>query len=154
MTSGVVEIESNFMPIASVVQMLEKDQISFKHYDAEHYNQAWKTWEKSQFFETLLLGIPMQPIFLWMQPGNNKYIIIDGYRRLRALFINKADNKVTFSFERMKILTKYENMRFSSLPRQDERKILSQQVQVNIIRKGTPQDVVKHIYRLLHKNLF
>lgn len=55
---------------------------------------VWKEMEQSRFIESVLLGVPIQPVFVAVDPNTGDLEIIDGSQRIRTIeaFVN---NKLT-----------------------------------------------------------
>lgn len=70
--------------------------------------------EESSFVESVLLGIPIPPIFLSSHKYNNVPVlnVIDGQHRLRALY-RYMNNK--FALKDLKILTEYNGIKYKDL---------------------------------------
>src|SRR5213592_4162720 len=46
---------------------------------------VWTQREAARFIESLLLGLPVPGIFLYLEPATKKLLVVDGQQRLRSL---------------------------------------------------------------------
>lgn len=78
---------------------------------------AWETTRKSQFIESLILGLPIPQLVLAESPSKRgAYIVIDGKQRLLSIrqFAAKTDDK-TFSPLKLSGLTIREDLKGQTL---------------------------------------
>ena len=110
--------------------------------------EVWSKSAKIMLIDTILRNIPMPKIFLQaIIKGLNTYrIVIDGQQRLTAIlgFLND-DYALDYPYE-----GSYASMRFSELPEEVQRHILSYKVDVNEIRNAS-KDMIRDIYSRVNK---
>jgi hypothetical protein len=74
--------------------------------------KSWNPKEKSQFIESLILGIPTQPIWC-EETASGDYIVIEGSERLKALVDFVRDE---YPLSGLKIRKEYIGLHFNRLP--------------------------------------
>ncbi|MBJ7442644.1 MAG: DUF262 domain-containing protein [Sphingopyxis sp.] len=85
---------------------------------------VWQTKAKSQFIESLLLGIPIPQILLASKAGQkNSFLVLDGKQRLSTIkeFLDgrSSDGRV-FKLKGLRILTSLEGMSWKDLQNSDD----------------------------------
>ena len=110
--------------------------------------EVWSKSAKIMLIDTILRNIPMPKIFLQaIIKGLNTYrIVIDGQQRLTAIlgFLND-DYALDYPYE-----GPYASLKFSKLPEEIQRHILSYKVDVNEIRNAS-KDMIRDIYSRVNK---
>lgn len=103
---------------------------------------VWNRIRNSELVESVLMGLPL-PFFYFNQDKYGRLIVVDGRQRLTALF-SYMDNE--YSLKGLKILTKYNGLKFSELPPVQAGKIEDYQIQAHIIIPPTPERVKYDIF--------
>lgn len=73
---------------------------------------VWKEVEQSRFIESVLLGVPIQPVFVAVDPSTGDLEIIDGSQRIRTIESFVKNNLTLQSLDKLDILNGF---RFSDL---------------------------------------
>lgn len=108
-------------------------------------NYVWERVEASRFIESLLLGLPVPGIFFSVCE-NKKYLIIDGYQRIRTLYDyilgnNFSDENTIFSLSNTKKINKrWRGKPFSVLEEEDKRNIKTSAIHTIIFQQKHPKD--------------
>lgn len=108
-------------------------------------NYVWERVEASRFIESLLLGLPVPGIFFAARP-DKKYLIVDGYQRIRTLYDyiignNFSDEDTIFSLSNTKkINERWRGKRFSVLEEEDKRHIKTSVIHTIIFQQKYPKD--------------
>ncbi len=71
------------MSIGELVSLYRDDEIYINPEFQRFFR--WELWQKTRFIESLLLGIPIPPIFVFQLP-NGRWELIDGLQRLSTIF--------------------------------------------------------------------
>lgn len=116
---------------------------------------VWQAKAKSQFIESLLLGIPIPQILLASKAGQkNSFLVLDGKQRLNTIkeFIDGkyADGRV-FKLKGLRILTELENMTWADLEQDDEwgDRLRNEPLRTTVLRGWENESVLYEIfYRL------
>ena len=138
--------------------------IILKPYYQRDYRYSIK--EESSIIESMLLGIPIPPVYMvsTIINGISALDVVDGQHRLTAIyrFINKQ-----FKLKDLSILTEYNGKFFNDLPREQQNKLRefllsvytfedypNEQVEIEIFRRYnqgtkplTPQEIRTAVYR-------
>lgn len=119
-------------------------------YYIPNYQRAfvWNDAEISKLIESIMLGLPIQPIFLHEQEGGN-YEIVDGSQRMRSVFTFYEDSGFKLSgLEKLKTLN---GMGYSDLPRDIQNAyFLNRTLQLIRLNKETPETVRKDVFARLN----
>ncbi len=91
-----------------------------------HHANDWTDEQKSQLIESLMLHIPIMPLF-FTENADGHTVVLDGIHRLTSIF-EFLDEK--FCLEKLVYLKEYEHCVFSELPKKYRTQILGTQLQV------------------------
>ncbi|MTJ47864.1 DUF262 domain-containing protein [Dolichospermum sp. UHCC 0259] len=112
-------------------------------------NLVWKTKQKSQFIESVILNFPLPPWYV-NQTVEGKYIIVDGLQRTSTLheFVNDE-----FKLEGLEALTNLNGYNFSELKKLSgnyEARIEDKKLNTYVIRPSVPAKVVYDIFNRIN----
>lgn len=89
-----IKTDSYSMSIGELISLYENDEIDI-HPDFQRFFR-WSNYQKSTFIESILLGIPIPPIFV-SQRDDGIWDVIDGLQRLSTIYefvgLLKPDNE-------------------------------------------------------------
>ncbi len=102
----------------------------------------WTHGKKSRLVESLLLRIPI-PVFYAAADELDRWSVVDGIQRLSTL---DGYVKNEYPLRGLEYLQAYEGKLFDELPRHFQRRILETQLVVNVIERGTPEEVMFNIF--------
>jgi len=156
------DITINIIPrtIGQLVEKLEDHQILVPKF--QRLPNLWDLKKKSRFIESLMLNLPI-PLFYFDESSDDKntWRVIDGLQRMSTLehFIlgdklqgnTVSGNNHTFRLENLEFLTEYNEKSWAELPRDLQRRINSNQVTINLIGKGTPDQVKYNIFSRINQ---
>jgi hypothetical protein len=144
--------------IGQLVEMLEYDEILMPKF--QRLPNLWNLKEKSRFIESLMLNLPI-PLFYFSEDDNKKWHVIDGLQRISTLehFIlggmkkekSISKNKESFKLENLEFKTEFNGEKWEKLPRDIQRRINTNQVTINLIGKGTPDQVKYNIFSRINQ---
>lgn len=103
---------------------------------------VWNRQKKVELIESVMMGLPL-PMFYFCQDKQGRLIVVDGRQRLTALF-EFMDNK--FPLQKMKIMKKYNGVKFSDLSPVMVSRIEDYQIQAHIIMPSTPDRIKFDIF--------
>ncbi len=69
-------------PVDALVKRFEAGDIEVPQWQRGF---VWSRSDASRFIESLLLGLPVPGIFLYVEPTSKKLLVVDGQQRLRSL---------------------------------------------------------------------
>lgn len=152
------DISINIVPrtIGQLVDMLEYNEILVPKY--QRFPNLWPDKKKSRFIESLMLNLPI-PLFYFDEGDDKKWRVIDGLQRVSTLehFIlgNKINsiggNKYPLRLQDLEFKTEYNGLLWDELPKDVQRRILTNQVTINLIGKGTPDQVKYNIFSRINQ---
>ncbi|MCP4348600.1 MAG: DUF262 domain-containing protein [Desulfobacterales bacterium] len=141
-----IRIELKVTTIDSLIKRMEHDEIDMSP-EFQRRDDVWNNRARSRLIESMLVRIPISAFYL---DGSNedKWIIIDGLQRLTALKEFVINNSLVL--EDLEYLTEFENKTYRDLPRKFQRRIDETQITTVLVEKGTPEDVMKNIFRRIN----
>ncbi|TDO72834.1 uncharacterized protein DUF262 [Flavobacterium chryseum] len=150
------EINIKIIPrnIGQLVELLEDNQILIPKY--QRLPNLWSEVKKSRFIESLMLDLPI-PLFYFDEGDDKKWYVVDGLQRMSTLehfIIGKGDvgkNKNKLVLQNLEFLTDYNGKTWEELPKDIKRRINSNQVTINLIGKGTPDEVKYTIFSRINQ---
>ena len=150
------EINIKIIPrnIGQLVELLEDNQILIPDY--QRLPNLWSETKKSRFIESLMLDLPI-PLFYFDEGDDKKWYVVDGLQRMSTLehfMIGKGEvgkNKGSLKLQNLEFLTNYNDKTWNDLPKDIKRRINSNQVTINLIGKGTPDEVKYTIFSRINQ---
>lgn len=109
-------------------------------------NFVWNPVQQSRFIESLILNIPLPPIYV-SQDIKGNYIIIDGLQRTTSLrqFLNNE-----FSLKGLEAIPKLNGLEFSQLETDLKTRIEDKNILLYILRPSVPMVVVYDIFNRIN----
>lgn len=113
-------------------------------------NLVWKQYQKSQFIESIILNIPLPPLY-FKKELDGKYIIIDGLQRTSTLksFLNPED-PYYFALEGLKALKKLNGKHFHELEDAQKSRIEDKSLFIYMVQPAVPMVVVYDIFNRIN----
>ena len=105
-------------------------------------NSVWGLLQKSELIESVLMGLPL-PLFYFFEDKLGRLIVIDGRQRLTTFF-EFLDDK--FKLKKLRILPEFSDKKFSELQYIAQGKIEDYQIQANVIKPPTPDQIKFDIF--------
>ncbi|OQX24002.1 MAG: hypothetical protein BWK80_23120 [Desulfobacteraceae bacterium IS3] len=135
--------------IKDLLRDFESQEITIPPYQRTF---IWDVTTKSRFIESILMDIPIPPIFLLekieSQSGEVRYEVIDGAQRLNTL---KAFKFGDFKISNLLKLPDLNRTKYDDLPPAMRTILLSRQLQIIIIEKTTNPDIQFEIFERLNQ---
>ncbi|MEI6499500.1 MAG: DUF262 domain-containing protein [Armatimonadota bacterium] len=72
------------MSIGEWMSLFEKDEILISPEFQRYFR--WTLMQKTRLIESVLLGIPIPPIYVFQRPADDRWEVIDGLQRLSTIF--------------------------------------------------------------------
>ncbi len=150
------EINIKIVPrnIGQLVELLEDHQILIPKY--QRLPNLWSETKKSRFIESLMLDLPI-PLFYFDEGDDKKWYVVDGLQRMSTLehfMIGKGEvgkNKTKLKLQNLEFLTEYNEKTWDELHKDIKRRINSNQITINLIGKGTPDEVKYTIFSRINQ---
>lgn len=143
--------------VGQLVEMLEYDEILIPKF--QRLPNLWNAKKKSRFIESLMLNLPI-PLFYFDEGEDKKWRVIDGLQRISTLehFILAGGkenlisrNTSNFALCDLEFRTEFNGKTWQELPRDVQRRIATNQVTINLIGKGTPDQVKYNIFSRINQ---
>lgn len=129
-----------------LIDMYENKEIKIPEMQREF---VWNSIKSSRLIESIVLGLPIPPLFL-LEVNDNEYEIIDGYQRLTTVFNfvqgnpwggKKAEGRnITSKLSTKNILSEIAGKKFSDLDEKYQRKIRRSTIPLMEFKQLTPGD--------------
>lgn len=114
---------------------------------------VWDQKKASNLIESLLLNIPVPPIFV--ADNNGKWEVIDGQQRLVSIF-GFLDNKFKdkeFKLSSLQILSKLSRKSYAELPENVQDQLTDKDLSVVLIRETSDKNVKFEMFNRLNTNI-
>lgn len=142
-----IDVNIETVNLGSLIEMLENGEIDLKP-EFQRASDLWTSTQKSRLIESILLGLPLPSFFFSEDPATQKYSIIDGLQRLCALKDFILEKERPLKLTNLQFLKdKLEGLTYEELGRPEKRRISSQKITMNTLRKGTPKEVQYIIFQ-------
>jgi uncharacterized protein with ParB-like and HNH nuclease domain len=129
---------------------LDDDNPEGSKYYIPNYQRAfvWGEVAISRLIESIMLGLPIQPIFLHEQE-NGCFEIVDGSQRMRSIFTFCENTE--FKLLGLEKLKNLNGMGYTDLPRDIKNSyFLNRTLQLVRLNKETPEDVRRDVFNRLN----
>ena len=127
-----IKTDSYSMSIGEIINLFKEGEIELT--PAYQRLFRWEDEQKSKFIESILLGIPLPPIFVAQKEGG-KWSIVDGLQRISTILQLTGDltNKDPLELTTTKKLPSLEGFTWQTLPEETKRLLKRAKFGVNII---------------------
>jgi uncharacterized protein with ParB-like and HNH nuclease domain len=144
------------LTLTSLIEMWERGDIIIPDFQREF---VWKIKQSSLLIESFLVGLPVPPIFFYID-DDNKSLVIDGQQRLLSVIYffeeyfgaeNSKGKRQTFRLTGLHEKSAFHNKKFSDLDPKDRRKLESSVLRAINIRQLTPKDESTSVYHIFER---
>lgn len=120
---------------------------------------VWTQKQASALIESFLMGLPVPPVFFYID-NENKNLVIDGQQRLMSIFYffegyfgqeNDKGKRQTFRLSGLNKKSPYYNLRFEDLQQEDKRKLEMTVLRVINIRQLSPNNDDSCMYHIFER---
>jgi hypothetical protein len=127
-----IKTDSYSMSIGEIINLFKEGEIELT--PAYQRLFRWEDEQKSKFIESILLGIPLPPIFVAQKEGG-KWSIVDGLQRISTILQLTGDltNKAPLELTTTTKLPSLEGFTWQTLPEETKRILKRTKFGVNII---------------------
>ena len=136
------------LTVGQLIDKLEYNEIQIPDY--QRLPNLWNIKQKSRFIESLILKLPI-PLFYFDEREKDIWWAVDGLQRITT--INEFVNEKKFKLQNLEFLIGCNNMNWDELSRDVKRNITASHITINLIQKGTPEEVKLIIYRRIKQNI-
>ena len=120
---------------------------------------VWSQRQASALIESFLMGLPVPPVFFYID-SENKNLVIDGQQRLMSIFFffdgffgqeNERGKRQVFRLYGLNKKSPFFNLRFEDLQEQDKRKLEMTVLRVINIRQLSPNNDDSCMYHIFER---
>lgn len=142
--------------LAGIAQMWEDGDIKIPDFQREF---VWSIRQSSLLIDSFLSGLPVPPVFFYIEEGSNKNLVIDGQQRILSVvffmeghFGHKTSQgrRQTFRLQ-LDEKSPYYNKRFVELEETDQRKLKQAVLRAVNIRQLSPVNESTSAYHIFER---
>ncbi|MGD0191222.1 MAG: DUF262 domain-containing protein [Rhizomicrobium sp.] len=144
------------LTLSGILELWNQDEIQIPEFQRDF---VWKIKQSSLLIESFLLGLPVPPVFFYIDDAN-KNLVIDGQQRILSVifyfegYFGHAAGKSRRQIFRLKGLAEnspYNNLRYVDLPESDQRKLRNTVLRAVNIRQLSPDTNNTSIYHIFER---
>jgi hypothetical protein len=114
----------------------------------------WSNFQQTRFIESVLLGIPIPPIFV-AEDGNGKWEVVDGLQRISTIFaffglLTSMPNKNRSTLTQGELINELENVTIDTLPIKLKTTIKRAVCRVEVVRWDSVEDIRYELFNRLN----
>jgi len=142
--------------LSGLAQMWKDEDITIPDFQREF---VWSIKQSSLLIESFLIGLPVPPVFFYIDE-QNKNLVIDGQQRLLSIFFylegyfgyeNERGKRQTFRLTGLNEKNPFHNKRFIDLEVKDRRKLETAVLRSINIRQLAPKDQSTSVYHIFER---
>lgn len=142
--------------LKTLVEMWEKNDITIPDFQREF---VWNIKQSTLLIESFLIGLPVPPIFFYID-DENKNLVIDGQQRIMSVIFfiegyfgreNARGKRQTFRLTGLNEKSPYYNKKFVDLEDKDRRKLESSVLRAINIRQLSPKEENTSVYHIFER---
>lgn len=142
--------------LAGIVDMWHKNDITIPEFQREF---VWSIKQSSLLIESFLLGLPVPPVFFYID-DENKNLVIDGQQRILSVvfyfdgyfgFENLQGKRQVFRLQGLDEGSPYSKKKFSELADADQRKLRNSVLRAINIRQLAPKGESTSVYHIFER---
>lgn len=142
--------------LSGLAKMWKDGDITIPDYQREF---VWTIKQSTLLIESFLIGLPVPPVFFYIDE-NNKNLVVDGQQRLLSIFFylegyfgyeNEKGKRQTFRLTGLNEKNPFHNKRFFDLDEKDRRKLETSVLRAINIRQLAPKDQSTSVYHIFER---
>lgn len=142
--------------LSGLAKMWKDGDITIPDYQREF---VWTIKQSSLLVESFLIGLPVPPVFFYIDE-DNKNLVVDGQQRLLSIFFflegyfgyeNEKGKRQTFRLTGLNEKNPFHNKRFIDLDEKDRRKFETSVLRAINIRQLAPKDQSTSVYHIFER---
>ena len=121
---------------------------------------VWKQVQASKLIESFLVGLPVPPVYLYIERNTQYSLVIDGQQRLRSIFYffegyfgeERHGSRPVFRLTGLSPESRFKDKTFEDLPEPDQRKLKNSVLRSFYVQQIDPNDdtSIYHIFERLN----
>ena len=137
-------------PIDGLIARLERGDIFSPTFQR---NYVWTWPQASKFVESIILGLPVPSIFLYLEESTQKHLIVDGLQRLVTLLSFRKGHFIHNDrpFKLKEVTSRIEGRMFGELEELDRRRFENAIIHAMIIQQLAPEDDNSSAYHIFDR---
>lgn len=144
--SNKILIQQKPLSIEGIISRIRHNEINLDT-EFQRKRSLWDIETKSQFIESLMLRIPIPPIY-FDGTDDDSWLVIDGLQRLSTL--NEFIIEKSFSLTGLEYFSDYNDCKYNDLPRTYIRRIDETQLSLYLLMPGTPYNIKFNIFKRIN----
>lgn len=134
-------------PVETIVRKYKEENYDDGDIYIPNYQRTlqWNVDQKSYFIESLLLRIPVPPIFFYEVGGRLE--VVDGSQRIRTLVEFRNDK---FKLTNLEKLDSLNGLKFSALPAVSKKRLLNSPIRSFVLEEGTDESSRVELFRRIN----
>lgn len=132
-----ISMERNDFLVSQIVDFIDEKRWFNLQPEYQRRN-VWERKRKSLFIESLLLNLPVPPMFLY-EPEINRYEVMDGQQRLNSL-IDFVNNR--FALTGLVKWSELNKLTYTNLPPSMRRGLMRQRISVVVLQPPLPDSAI------------
>jgi len=143
-----LRFETRLIPLGEIMEHIKRKKwlTRFELFPESQTNTLWSTIAQSRWIESLMLALPLPPIWLGVQQDDH-WLLYDGEQRVQSCRSFLVDKSLTL--QGLEFFPQYEGKSYDELPRPLQRKILESRWTLHTIEKGSARQAKYAIIRRL-----
>lgn len=142
--------------LSGLTEMWKNGDITIPDYQREF---VWSIKQSSLLIESFLIGLPVPPIFFYID-DENKNLVIDGQQRLLSIifyfegyfgFENEKGKRQTFRLTGLNERNPFHNKRYIDLEMKDRRKLETSVLRAINVRQLSPKDQSTSVFHIFER---
>jgi hypothetical protein len=147
-----IEIQTRGMNVEQLLSRIGAKTIDLLP-EVRRERDGWSDLRQSRLVESLLLKIPLPPVYA-VEDANENWTVVDGMRRLTAVarFVDPdAVGQKPLALRGLEYLgDEFDGSAFDNLPPRMQRRLNETELAIHVIRHGTPEPVKFNIARRIN----
>lgn len=150
-TRNTLQTDKLDMSFGEIMSMYERDELIINPDFQRLYR--WTDYQKTRFIESIIIGIPIPPIFV-AEDNNGKWEVVDGLQRLSTIFsffgILKNHDNNNWKLEDGDMISSIEGYAHDTLPLKIQLNIKRAACRVEIIKWNSAYDLRFELFNRLN----